>query len=75
MELLTIRQAAKFLKVSVSTLRNMVHHHELPYFKVRRQIRFVRRDLEEWVRLQTEKASELAEFERTFRPFTKVGAR
>ena len=74
MELPTILQAAKFLKVSVSTLRNMVRHHELPYFKVRRQIRFVKTDLEEWVRRQTEVASEIAEFEKAFHPLTKIAA-
>lgn len=50
MELLTLRQAAEMLKVSVSTVRNMIRRREVPHLRVRRQIRFVRDELEEWVK-------------------------
>ncbi len=49
-ELITIKQAALALNVSVSTVRNMLQRGELPALRVGRQIRFVREDLEHWVR-------------------------
>ncbi len=74
MELLTIGQAAKFLKVSVNTLRNMIRRHELPYLRIRRQIRFVKEDLENWVRDQVQAPCGAVDRSSAFRPFRKVGA-
>ena len=50
MELLTLKQAAAMLQVSSSTVRNMVRRGDIPHLRVRRQIRFVREELEDWVR-------------------------
>ena len=52
MELLTVRQAAQMLTVSVGTVRNMLRRNELPSLRVGKQIRFVRGDLERWIRLR-----------------------
>jgi excisionase family DNA binding protein len=52
MELMTIKQTAGFLRVSMGTVRNMVQRGDLPALRVGKQIRFVREDLERWVRRQ-----------------------
>jgi excisionase family DNA binding protein len=52
MELMTIKQTAAFLRVSMGTVRNMVQRGDLPALRVGKQIRFVREDLEHWVRRQ-----------------------
>jgi len=54
MELLTIKQASALLKVSCTTVRDMVRRGEIPHLRVRRQIRFVREDIEAWVRSRVE---------------------
>jgi excisionase family DNA binding protein len=50
MELMTIKQSAQMLKVSVGTVRNLLRRGELPALRVGKQIRFVREDLEHWIR-------------------------
>lgn len=52
MELMNIRQASELLQVSVGTVRNMLRRNELPYLRVGKQIRFVRGDIDRWVRLR-----------------------
>jgi len=52
MELLTVKQAAEMLTVSVGTVRNLLRRKELPSLRIGRQIRFVREDLERWIRLR-----------------------
>ena len=51
MTILTIEEAAAFLKV---TKRTLYRHPEIPRLKVGAQLRFVREDLERWARSQTE---------------------
>ena len=51
MTILTIQEAAAFLKV---TKRTLYRHPEIPRVKVGAQLRFIREDLEQWVRSQTE---------------------
>lgn len=47
---LSMREAAEFIGVSVSTLERMIKARscDLPHFKVRRQYRFIGADLMEW---------------------------
>jgi len=51
MTILTIEEAAAFLKV---TKRTLYRHSEIPRVKVGAQLRFIREDLERWVRSQME---------------------
>lgn len=49
MELLTVKQAAEMLNVSVGTVRNLLRRGELPSLRVGNQIRFIRENLERWI--------------------------
>jgi excisionase family DNA binding protein len=51
MTILTIEEAASFLKV---TKRTLYRHPEIPRVKVGAQLRFIREDLERWMRSQSE---------------------
>ena len=51
MTILTIDEAAAFLKV---TKRTLYRHAEIPRVKVGAQLRFIQEDLERWIRSQTE---------------------
>ncbi|MGG1878239.1 helix-turn-helix domain-containing protein [Paenibacillus cisolokensis] len=44
-----IEEAAKYLKVSVQTLRRMVHGAEIPYFRQRGRIYFRQMDLDKHI--------------------------
>ena len=48
-QLLTVRQAAQLLNVSVSTLYNWVWLRQLPFVKLGRCLRFDRLELERFV--------------------------
>jgi len=48
--LMTVRDAAKFLAVSVSTVYGWAWQRKLPFVKVGRALRFDRTDLEDFVR-------------------------
>jgi len=48
--LMTVRDAAKFLAVSVSTIYGWAWQRKLPFVKVGRALRFDRTDLEDFVR-------------------------
>ena len=50
MIVLTIHEAAAFLKV---TKRTVYRHPEIPRVKVGGQLRFIQEDLERWLRSQT----------------------
>ncbi|MFE8064568.1 helix-turn-helix domain-containing protein [Priestia aryabhattai] len=49
-EIMTIREAAEYLKVSVPTVRNMIANKEIPFFQRGQVIRLNRRDVKEWIR-------------------------
>ena len=48
-EILTIKEAAKFLNIKVSNLRSAVFKRKIPYFKLGALIRFKKSDLVEWL--------------------------
>lgn len=52
-EIMTIQEAAQYLKVSVPTVRTMIASNEIPYFKRGQVIRLNRRDVKEWIRNQS----------------------
>ncbi|AQX52861.1 helix-turn-helix domain-containing protein [Bacillus altitudinis] len=49
-EIMTIREAAEYLKVSVPTVRNMIANREIPFFQRGQVIRLNRWDVKEWLR-------------------------
>ncbi|WP_242035299.1 helix-turn-helix domain-containing protein [Mesobacillus harenae] len=49
-EIMTIREAADYLKVSVPTVRNMIASKEIPFFQRGQVIRLNRWDVKEWLR-------------------------
>lgn len=49
-EIMTIREAAEYLKVSIPTVRNMIASKQIPFFQRGQVIRLNRRDIKEWIR-------------------------
>ena len=48
-EIMTIREVAEYLKISVPTVRNMIARKEIPYFQRGQVIRINRRDIKKWI--------------------------
>lgn len=55
-EIMTIKEAADYLKVSVPTVRTMISNKEIPFFKRGQVIRLNRLDVKEWVRKKSNHA-------------------
>jgi excisionase family DNA binding protein len=49
-DIMTIREAAEYLKVSVPTVRNLIASKEIPFFQRGQVIRLNRWDVKEWMR-------------------------
>lgn len=49
-ELLTVAETCRYLKVSPRTLYRYIQDRHLPGFKLGKEWRFVRTDLERWLR-------------------------
>ena len=49
---LTVREASKFLKISISTLNRFIKQEGIPSYKVGRRRLFDKDELVEWVRTQ-----------------------
>lgn len=49
-EIMTIREAAEYLKVSVPTVRKMIAEKEIPFFQRGQVIRLNRSDIQKWMR-------------------------
>jgi excisionase family DNA binding protein len=49
-ELLTVAKTCRYLKVSPRTLYRYIQDRQLPGFKLGKEWRFVRTDLEQWLR-------------------------
>lgn len=47
---LTLREAADFIRTSNKTLYKLVREKEIPFRKVRREYRFLRSELEAWLK-------------------------
>jgi excisionase family DNA binding protein len=56
--LMTVREASQFLKVSPSTLYGWVWQRRIPFVKVGRALRFERRDIENFIRVNRVEARE-----------------
>ena len=49
-ELWTVEETCRYLKVARRTLYRYIEEHRLPGFKLGKEWRFVRSDLERWIR-------------------------
>lgn len=49
-EMMTIRETAEYLKVSIPTVRNMIASKQIPFFQRGQVIRLNRWDIKEWIR-------------------------
>ncbi len=47
--LLTLPEAADYLRLAKQTIYNMVNREEIPYLKAGRQLRFRKSDLDTWL--------------------------
>lgn len=54
-EIMTISEAAEYLKVSVPTIRNMIASKQIPFFQRGQVIRLNRLDIKEWFRNDAKK--------------------
>jgi excisionase family DNA binding protein len=53
--IMTIKETAIYLKVSVPTVRNMISNREIPHFKRGQVIRLHRSDVRAWIRKEMDK--------------------
>jgi len=49
-ELLTVAETCRYLKIAPRTLYRYIQTHRMPGFKLGKEWRFVRSDLEQWLR-------------------------
>jgi len=49
MELLTIKEVAEFMKVSLSSIRRLQQQRQLPFIKVGGSVRFTKSDIVEYI--------------------------
>lgn len=52
-ELMTAEETCRYLKITQRTLYRYLKNHQIPAFKLGKEWRFVRSDLEQWIRERT----------------------
>jgi len=52
-ELLTVEETCRYLKITPRTLYRYLQSRQIPAFKLGKEWRFVRSDLEQWIRDRT----------------------
>jgi excisionase family DNA binding protein len=52
-ELMTAEETCRYLKITPRTLYRYLRNHQIPAFKLGKEWRFVRSDLEQWIRERT----------------------
>jgi excisionase family DNA binding protein len=50
---MTAEETCRYLKITQRTLYRYLQHHQIPAFKLGKEWRFVRSDLEQWIRDRT----------------------
>ncbi|WP_447599194.1 helix-turn-helix domain-containing protein [Nitrospira sp. Nam80] len=55
-ELWTVMETCRYLKITPRTLYRYIQQHRLPAFKLGKEWRIVRSDLEQWVRARADTA-------------------
>ena len=58
-KILNVKELAKYLHCSVSTIRNMVRNNEIPYFRVGVKISFRQSAIDRWIYARERKNVEL----------------
>ena len=53
LELLDAKEAAKLLKISVSSLRRLYYHNQIPHVKIGGVLRFEKKLIADWILSQT----------------------
>jgi excisionase family DNA binding protein len=53
-ELLTAAEACRYLRITSRTLYRYLQRHQVPAFKLGKEWRFVRSDLDEWIRARAD---------------------
>jgi excisionase family DNA binding protein len=53
-ELMTAQETCRYLKITPRTLYRYLQGHQIPAFKLGKEWRFVRSDLEQWIRNRTQ---------------------
>jgi excisionase family DNA binding protein len=55
-ELMTVTETCRYLKITSRTLYRYLRNRQIPAFKLGKEWRFVRSDLEQWIRDRTRTA-------------------
>ena len=55
-ELMTVSETCRYLKITTRTLYRYIQNRQIPAFKLGKEWRFVRSDLEQWIRDRTRSA-------------------
>lgn len=55
-ELMTVTETCRYLKITPRTLYRYLQNRQIPAFKLGKEWRFVRSDLEQWIRDRTRTA-------------------
>jgi excisionase family DNA binding protein len=55
-ELMTVEETCRYLKITSRTLYRYLRSRQIPAFKLGKEWRFVRSDLEQWIRERTRPA-------------------
>ncbi len=55
-ELMTVAETCLYLKITTRTLYRYIQNRQIPAFKLGKEWRFVRSDLEQWIRDRTRTA-------------------
>jgi len=55
-ELMTVSETCRYLKITTRTLYRYLRNRQIPAFKLGKEWRFVRSDLEQWIRDRTRTA-------------------
>jgi len=55
-ELMTVSETCRYLKITTRTLYRYIQKRQIPAFKLGKEWRFVRSDLEQWIRDRTRTA-------------------
>lgn len=52
-ELMTVAETCRYLKITTRTLYRYIQNRQIPAFKLGKEWRFVRSDLEQWIHDRT----------------------
>ena len=59
-EVLTSKEASKYLKIAPRTLNRHIREHNIPAFKLGREWRFVKSELDKWLIKQVNELSKVS---------------